>query len=302
MCLTRSKDWKIDGGNPSGGRRCVSRARFRIADMGRMVFDKRNPRPLIFVQKKSSIKKRNMASVDFKGANMGNFLKSEGVSTKSHFTTFLGFWEGRRLTEVDRSTTSSEVVRVVPLLLSSSWQEADWGWQINRVTSGIGVRGQLSASHLDVSKLHYFRIHPPTIFLALLCVEAMGHDCLSATCSQRKTIFGSHEMHQRRSLLALATAARTWVSEFLGCLLTFESVLKLWKSLFACLHPLSPHLRIICHYASSRVLLSHCSVVTGSVSWPTPSVWTSHTTHATLRQMDWTHTVFNKEFKHKTRG
>ena len=165
MCLTRSKDWKIDGGNPSGGRRCVSRARFRIADMGRMVFDKRNPRPLIFVQKKSSIKKRNMASVDFKGANMGNFLKSEGVLTKSHFTTFLGFWEGRRLTEVDRSTSSSEVVRVVPLLLSSSWQEADWGWQINRVTSGIGVRGQLSSSHLDVSKLHYFRIHPPTIAL-----------------------------------------------------------------------------------------------------------------------------------------
>ena len=65
-----------------------------------------------------------------------------------------------------------------------------------------------------------------------------------------------------------------------------------WPSLAS----ISAHLLIVCHYLSSSVLLAVCSLLTGSVSWPTPSVWTSHRRHP---QTDSLHTQCSRDIQHR---
>ena len=65
-----------------------------------------------------------------------------------------------------------------------------------------------------------------------------------------------------------------------------------WPSLAS----ISAHLLIVCHYLSSSVLLALCSLLTGSVSWPTPSVWTSHRRHS---QTDSLHTQCSRDVQHR---
>ena len=108
---------------------------------------------------------------------------------------------------------------------------------------------------------------------------------------------------KRRSPLALGTCYISWWLEFLGQPVTAQKLLKLLKpKVTTCLLSISPHLLIICHYLSSAVLLSLCWLMTGNVSWPTPSVWSSHTRHTQTDGLHTQHTqnATNKKHKHKS--